>query len=121
MNLIPARVEGGAALVGGARLPLPPGLAARAPREALLGVRPEALALGPADAGTGMLGRVLVTEPLGSDTLVWVEVDGHRIAARTTPRGAKGLPATVSLTPQADALSLFEATTGLRVEAEGGR
>ena len=116
MNLMPARLDGEAARVGDASLPLraPP----EAPREVVVGVRPEALEVVPAgEAPEGALrGRVVVTEPLGSDTLVWVEVDGRRIAARVAPPEARGLPERVGLVPMAGALSVFD-PAGPRIEA----
>ena len=109
MNLLPARVEAGVAHIGETRLAVggPPG-------GVILGVRPESLAIGPVGPGA-LEGTVLVTEPLGSDTLLWIDVAGSRVAARVAPRDAKGLSDRIALHPAAGSLSLFDAKTGLRL------
>jgi multiple sugar transport system ATP-binding protein len=113
MNLISAVREEGSARVGAAQVALSPRMGG--PRDVLLGIRPESLALAPEGDPRGLPGRVLVTEPLGSDTLVWVEVEGQRVAARVTPREGKDLPEHLSLVPDPEALCLFDRESGQRI------
>ncbi|NDV01328.1 ABC transporter ATP-binding protein [Pseudoroseicyclus tamaricis] len=124
MNLLPARVvrgDGGAvAEVQGARLPIPSGIAAQVEGEVTLGVRCEALTVMPAGSGgpEAFTGSVVVTEPLGADTLVWVEVGEHRLCARIPPRDARSLPGEVALAPASGALSFFHPESGQRIPGE---
>ena len=110
MNLLPARIEGGLAHIGATRLQV-----GGPPRDVILGVRPESLVIGP-PAPSALEGAVLVTEPLGSDTLIWLDIAGTRVAARVPPREAKGLPDRISLHPTPGSLSLFDAVTGQRID-----
>jgi multiple sugar transport system ATP-binding protein len=88
MNLIQARIQGGGedpfvARVGEQSLPLPAAVVERHPtlpqyRERVvgLGIRPEHFELvGGAEAGTGLRGKVILTEALGSERLVHVEIE----------------------------------------------
>jgi multiple sugar transport system ATP-binding protein len=82
MNVLQARVERGAAVVGEARLPVP-GLDAREGQEVLLGIRPESFAdaaLADDDARPRLPGRVELREALGSEVLVHFSTAG-RLAA----------------------------------------
>ena len=67
MNLIPATVESGAAMIGSHRVPLEHGVAARAGSTVTLGVRPHAWRLG-APGEDGLAVTVTVLEELGADT-----------------------------------------------------
>jgi multiple sugar transport system ATP-binding protein len=81
MNMLQARVENGAAVVGDLRLPVP-ALAAREGQDVLLGIRPEAFEdASLADDGRPRLrGRVELRESLGSEVLVHFSAPG-RLAA----------------------------------------
>ncbi len=116
MNLLPATVEDGAVLIEGTgvRLRIPSALASAAPTGVMVGLRPEALAL---QDGGAIAGPLLVREPLGSDTLIWIELGPHRVVARLTPDEARGLGERVALAAPPEALSLFDRQTGRRVEA----
>ncbi|WP_210649623.1 ABC transporter ATP-binding protein [Nocardioides sp. SYSU D00065] len=70
MNLLPAVVADGVAVVAGHRVPLERGVATRAGRAVTLGVRPHAWRL--AEAGEGIRGTLRVVEELGSDSFVYV-------------------------------------------------
>jgi len=92
MNLLPARLGGdGASLdVEGARVALPPALAAAARATGgdglTLGVRPEALALAPAGAGAeALLARVEHVEYLGHESLLHLALGASRLVARLAP------------------------------------
>jgi multiple sugar transport system ATP-binding protein len=57
------------------------------PADGFLGMRPEALRVGPAQ-GTGAPARVELVEALGSDTLIHIDVDGVQLVARQNDRTA---------------------------------
>ncbi len=92
MNVIPARVVGGAAEVmdhAGAplRLPLVQDLGAWEGREILLGLRPEAItdpegADRDARGLAGLTNRVTVIEPAGADTFATMTLGGRDVVAR---------------------------------------
>ena len=118
MNLVDCTLtDGGAAGVGDTlRLPLPPALAARAPKAPLkLGVRPENLRFVPQDGDLAVAARVALLEPLGAETLVTLEAGGTEFVARGPAdfRNAPGTEVTVHLAPQH--LHLFHAETGSAV------
>jgi len=126
MNIIPGSLSGHEVSVpGGQRIRLKPGRD-RGPdgREVLLGIRPEHLSEaaphpqpdlaqpGVAQPGVAQLsGRVSVVEPLGSDTLVLVDLGGAELTARLPPSTSArpGQPITLALDPAA--LHLFDRAT----------
>jgi ABC-type sugar transport system ATPase subunit len=75
MNLLPARIEDGAARLPGWTLPLPD---APASGEVILGVRPGRLRL----ADEGLPGRLLLSENLGEAMLLNVDVEGTLVKVR---------------------------------------
>jgi multiple sugar transport system ATP-binding protein len=82
MNLLPARVEDGAAYVAGHRVPLERSVAATAGDAVTLGVRPHAWRL--ADADEGIRGVLRVVEELGSDSFVYVTPTDPALAEAVT-------------------------------------
>jgi ABC-type sugar transport system ATPase subunit len=98
MNLLPA-----------AALPA----AGRPSEELLLGVRPEHLVWH--DGGTPLVeGTASVVEPLGSDTLVSLDVFGTAVVARLPPRVVRRKGEAVRLTADPANLHFFDRSTGLR-------
>ena len=80
MNFLPARIDGGmAVLPSGEAVPVRLGNS-RAATEGEVGLRPEHLAL--ARDGEGFDALVELVEPLGADTLVTATVGGHGLMAR---------------------------------------
>jgi multiple sugar transport system ATP-binding protein len=83
----------------------------------VLGLRPEALELG----SKGLAARVEVVEEFGADAYVFcvAEVGGEarKLVARTEARRAPGRGDRVALRPRPDEAHLFDAETGLRLEA----
>ncbi len=82
MNLLPARVDGGAIVAGDFRLPKPAGAL---PARLEVGVRPEHVALvemtePAADTATG---EILAVEPLGAETHVLVKVGDDELRAQS--------------------------------------
>jgi ABC-type sugar transport system ATPase subunit len=78
-----------------------------------IGIRPEDVQLATSPASGWDAGRVLVVEPMGSESLVTVEQNGHRIVARVAPdvRAEPGQQVWMRLPPD----------RVLRFDAEGRR
>jgi multiple sugar transport system ATP-binding protein len=90
MNLVEATVEGGEARFGACALALPDDspLRAGAGRPIVLGIRPHDLQLG----GSGLSGRVLVVERLGTETQLVVGVDAPRLRSRALAEAVEAGP-----------------------------
>ena len=83
-------------------------------RNILLGVRPDDLTLD--GAGEPLIrGTVMLREPLGAETLVYIDNDGQEIIAKADGRTPPELGAHVTFSAAADDLHVFEADTGLAV------
>jgi ABC-type sugar transport system ATPase subunit len=114
MNLLPADYSAGVVRIGNQNAPLPSRWRQRlgdASRGLTIGVRPESFAA----TGEG-LSAVLdagTREALGSETLVRAKLGPHEVAVRLFG-SVRDLPATV--TAPAEALHLFDATSGKRLE-----
>ena len=114
MNLLPGRVENGSAV-------LPDGTllaVAAGGGEVTIGLRPERLVWLPPDAaadGAVIAAPALVVEPLGSETLVTLDLAGHALHARVPPRAVRhsGEPVRLAVTP--DSVHLFDRATGARL------
>ncbi|MCG6902372.1 MAG: sn-glycerol-3-phosphate ABC transporter ATP-binding protein UgpC [Rhodobacter sp.] len=75
-----------------------------------LGVRPDDLMV-----GTGQVlaeGQVVVQEPLGAETLIYVSVDGTEVIAKASGRTPPAVGETVRLGAATENLHLFDAATG---------
>ncbi len=85
---------------------------AHLPRALLAGLRPEDITLAP----SGLPGRVEGVEYFGADSILSVDIGGPHVAVRLQGRPALGPGDTVHLGWPADALHLFDPTTGMRRE-----
>ncbi|MFN3825157.1 MAG: ABC transporter ATP-binding protein [Pseudorhodobacter sp.] len=85
---------------------------AHLPQSLLAGLRPEDITFGT----TGLPGRVENVEYFGADSILSVDTGGPRMAVRLQGRPALGPGDAVHLGWPADALHLFDATTGMRRE-----
>jgi multiple sugar transport system ATP-binding protein len=141
MNILQARVDAGAAIVGETRLPAP-ALAAYDGQDVLLGIRPESFedaALAGGDAPR-VAGRVELREALGSEVLVHFSTAGRlaatdellelaedigddRAAERATlvgrfsPKTRVAEGETIEVAVDTDALHFFDPRTGLAIAA----
>ncbi len=114
MNLVPCLIAQGSAELGSCRLPLPARLRGHAmlrPRMTL-GVRPENLSLHQSDRSVALDASVVLTEPLGAETLVTLRVGDVELTARcpadfSQPAGTKQL---VHVVPEH--LHLFDSESG---------
>ncbi len=86
MNLLPCRIEAGAAVLGGQRVPLPAETTLRTPSGALtLGIRPEFVSLSDPGDAAAMQVSVEEIEPLGGHQLIYARLADSRIAIKAAP------------------------------------
>lgn len=113
MNLFPGALSGPSL-----RLDIGPeieisGREAAADRSVVLGVRPDALLVANGSGGRPLFqGKVSVIEPLGSETLVYVEVGDQEVIGKAPGRTPPSLGQEVSLVAAQEDLHLFDAATG---------
>jgi len=120
MNFIPGtlrRADGRAWVEsdGDVRLPLPPLGGGRDGQQVVYGIRPEHLTL---DAG-GVAAIVQVVEPTGADTFVYAEIGGVAICATFDERHDFSPGRPITLAPRLDAVHLFDAGTGAKIQRVG--
>jgi ABC-type sugar transport system ATPase subunit len=109
MNLIPARVEGGAAVFSGWRLPL---AGAPAVGDVVVGVRPGRVRL----ADDGLPGRLVLSENLGEAMLLNVEVQGALVKLRLPDVRHLAEGSQVRLAFDPDDVLLFDPETRRRID-----
>src|SRR5690606_1632453 len=106
MNLLPGRGDGSQVrLASGAILP------GTAKGDVLVGIRPEDLH--PSDASAPLQGKVTLAEPLGSETLLYVDVGGSEVIASGPGQGAPVPGESIGLAPQV--LHFFDAGSGAAI------
>ncbi|WP_327439791.1 ABC transporter ATP-binding protein [Pseudomonas donghuensis] len=125
MNFIPLRLQrqDGRLLAlldsGQARCELPLGIetAGLEDREVILGIRPEQIALAPAQANglPSIRAEVQVTEPTGPDLLVFVTLNQTKVCCRLAPDVATQVGDTLNLQFDPARVLLFDAATGERL------
>ncbi len=114
MNMLAASAAGGrVTLAAGEVVPLRTAAAGAM----LLGVRPDDLRIAEAGQGVLVTGTVTVREPLGHETLIYVQADGQEIVAKADGRRPPAVGARVALAADPETLHLFDAGTGRAVEA----
>jgi multiple sugar transport system ATP-binding protein len=115
MNLLKGKVvaKGKPVFVtdGGVDLPLKSAPPNSDGRPCIYGIRPEDLAI-----GSDFKAEVSVVEPTGSETQVFAKVGGHPIVTVFRDRLSAQPGETLLLTPNLDAVHLFDAESGKRLE-----
>ncbi len=106
MNLLPGDLAGREVTVGGRKFGGPDGTG-----KVMLGVRPEHLIL----SEDGLAMEVKVVEPTGSETMVFLRVDGQDITAVFRERHAFKPGEVIHLQPDPNHLHVFDATSGIRL------
>jgi ABC-type sugar transport system ATPase subunit len=128
MNFLPARVgEGGRTLhlPGGVDLPVPARRVAECARhtgrELTFGLRPEHITSGRRGDGEsfGVPGRVMLVEPLGSDTLGLIRIggadDGGEVTGRFEPQAGIAVGQSLPVSLALDHFHLFDKDTGVAI------
>jgi len=114
MNLIEAEAAGDAArIAGGIDIALP----APVNGPVLLGVRPDDLH--PVDGPALVEGRVTLREPLGPDTLIYVETDAGEVVAKADARHPPEVGGRVRLGAEAADIHVFDRGNGTAVSRVG--
>jgi multiple sugar transport system ATP-binding protein len=118
MNLLRGRIGGSGDdrvfdLDGGGSWPLPPGLAGAPGREAIYGIRPEALRLDP----EGAPASVMVVEPTGAETHVVLEFAGRTLTMVVHDRLMVRPGEVVRIAPDPNKAHVFDAATATRIGA----
>ncbi len=106
--------DGVAVLLGSERLGrIGAPLDLREDRRAVLGIRPERIALGP--PALGVPGRIELLEPTGPGTIVHLRVGSQRLKAFATDRLVVGVNDAVGLAVAPADMLLFDPVSGLRM------
>ena len=109
MNVLDAEIRDGALVAeGGWRLPLPRRVDAKT---VSIGIRPEAIDLAESSADA-QAAEVLVSEPLGSETIVDVKVGSSLVKVRAAPEVRPEPGSRVHLHVDPRAVRLFDSVTG---------
>ncbi len=122
MSMLDGRVENAAGSLvfatGDARIPLDgydgePGSVVG--REAILGIRPEYIEIRAGDGAEGVPAVVDIDEPMGSDSLVWLQMAGQTVSVRTSAEHGLGRGQKVRLVPDIAKASLFDKASEQRL------
>ena len=109
MNMLPAMLDGdGTFLKSGQKVNASHSSAQS--RDILIGVRPDDLSVGETDVL--IQGTVSVQEPLGPDTLIYVETDAGEVIAKADGRNPPAVGSQVALSASPDNLHIFDVDTG---------
>ena len=109
MNMLQCSVDGGAArLASGPEVQLDIEVAQGQP--VILGVRPDDLH--PSGENPFLEGRVTVREPLGPDTLIYVDTPSGEVIAKADGQHPPEIGETVQLSARRDRLHVFDVETG---------
>ena len=110
MNLLDGTVgDGGVTLAGGQKIVLPSSKMAEG-RKVLVGVRPDDFH--PDDVAPIISGKVTVLEPLGPETLIYVDTPSGEVIAKADGRSPPQVGSTVNLGAGSEHLHVFDADTG---------
>jgi ABC-type sugar transport system ATPase subunit len=117
MNLVPARVLGGptpSLEIASIRIPMPKLPSQMQATDVVAGIRPEHLEWAASGMPPTLVAPAAVVEPLGSDTLVAVQLGAHVVQARLPPKLVRHVGDKVSLRMAPENIHLFE-TGGPRI------
>jgi multiple sugar transport system ATP-binding protein len=106
MNMLAATVENGRVIIAGQVVDLP--RAAAAGPGVTIGIRPDDLVVSATPAL--FTGTIAVLEPLGSETLAYVDIGGQEVVARADGRHPPKLGATVHLAADTANMHVFAAS-----------
>ncbi|SMC55613.1 ABC transporter ATP-binding protein [Primorskyibacter flagellatus] len=110
MNMLPGVVEDGGKIWLDSGTEVTLNTAAKPGQAVVLGVRPEDLY--PGDGPALVRGPVLVREPLGAETLIYVGREGDEVIAKADGRTPPEVGEEVTLTAALENLHVFDAETG---------
>ena len=115
MNFIRRTVSGGCIEIGGAKLclreTLGGKLAAYEGKDVVFGFRPEAIALGEGEDAFTIRGTVELTEMLGDNVNVYVDIDEEKAILKVTPFETPELDSEIVFSIPKESVYLFDAQT----------
>ncbi|WP_299841956.1 ABC transporter ATP-binding protein [uncultured Jannaschia sp.] len=118
MSMLSGRVEGGRFHVGAQSLDLGgyDGEVSARLDPAILGLRPEHVEIVEGQGGPGgLLATVDIDEPMGADSLLWLDVEGQKMSARIPVERSLRRGTEVRVVPVMDKASLFDAESEQRI------
>jgi len=116
MNLVPARLEGGRVDLGaGASVNLPPSMHGKSAVRLRFGIRPENISLAESVGAEAVPAKVVITEPLGAETLVTFQVGESEMIARCAASFAAKPAEQMTLYLAQEHMHLFDADTGVHL------
>jgi len=115
MNFIRRKVENGCITIGSSSLDLSKKLSDKAAeyegREIVFGFRPEAIALGEQQDAYTISGMVELTEMLGDNANVYVDVDGDKAILKVTPHEIPEMDTEIAFSIPVESVYLFDGET----------
>ncbi len=111
MNFLRRRVEKGCITVGGASFNLGERAAACEGKDVVFGFRPEAIVLGKQENAYVTRGQVELTEMLGDNANVYVDIDADKAILKVTPHEIPAMDADVVFSIPKESVYLFDAAT----------
>jgi len=115
MNFIRRTVKDGCIRVAGHTLDLTDKLGAKSEeyegRDIVFGFRPEAIALGENGEGFTLSGTTELTEMLGDNVNVYLDMEGEKVILKVTPHETPALDSTVVFSMPKESVYLFDAKT----------
>jgi len=115
MNFIRRKVENGCVTIGNSSLDLSKKLSDKAAkyegREIVFGFRPEAIALGEQQDAYTISGMVELTEMLGDNANVYVDVDGDKAILKVTPHEIPEMDTEIAFSIPVESVYLFDGET----------
>ena len=121
MNFVTSTVKDGTITIGNASLPLaevltPEVLASYEGKEIVFGFRPEAIELGKKEDGYTLSGEVELTELLGDNTNVYVDISGTKSILKVDPHDTPKMDATIDFSIPYSGVYLFDGQTEAVIE-----
>ena len=115
MNLVPCQVSGDRVSLGTSTFNLPSGLAGKTlgVKRVSFGIRPENIGLAPVDGSVPVNANVVLTEPLGAETLVTFNVGGNELVARCAASFNTTPGTTMPVYMSQPHMHLFDAESGV--------
>lgn len=102
----------------GSKVKLPTGIKATDGQALIIGIRPEHLDLIKTKTKSDLKAKVSVTEPTGTDTLVFARIGDEELVAMFRDRHDLSPGDEIQLRPQENTVHIFDPETGKRIEAD---
>jgi multiple sugar transport system ATP-binding protein len=113
MNLVPCKLAGAQADLGqGAVIGLPDALQGKNADQCMFGIRPENISLHDQPRSVALQAKVVITEPLGAETLVTFQIGGSEMVARCPASFQGKAGETMQVYLAQDQMHLFDSASG---------